>query len=122
MRFCVLGSGSKGNSTFIEGGGTRILIDAGFSGIELERRLASIAVDIATVSAILVTHEHGDHISGVQVLARRFGVPVFISRAAKVEAGSSSKDVKFAQEDCVVAVVEDLIARKIIPTIKVRAK
>ena len=88
MRFCVLGSGSKGNSTFIEGGGTRILIDAGFSGIELERRLATIDVDIATISAILVTHEHGDHIRGVQVLARRFGMPVFMSRAAKVAAGS----------------------------------
>ncbi len=93
MRFCVLGSGSKGNSTFIEGGGTRILIDAGFSGIELERRLAAIDVDIRTISALLVTHEHGDHICGVQVLARRFGLPVFISRAAKEVAGSKLEKV-----------------------------
>ena len=93
MRFCVLGSGSKGNSTFIEGGGTRILIDAGFSGIELERRLAAIDVEIKTITAILVTHEHGDHIRGVQVLARRFGIPAFISRAAKSAAGSSLEKV-----------------------------
>ncbi|MEN8142295.1 MAG: MBL fold metallo-hydrolase [Thermodesulfobacteriota bacterium] len=87
MRFCVLGSGSKGNSTFIEAGNTRILIDAGFSGIEVERRLAAVDIDIATLSAILISHEHGDHIRGVGVLSRRFKLPVYASRAA-VEASS----------------------------------
>jgi phosphoribosyl 1,2-cyclic phosphodiesterase len=93
MRFILLGSCSKGNSNFIEGGGTRILIDAGFSGIEVERRLAAIDVDIASISALLVTHEHSDHIGGVQVLARRFSLPVFISRAAKEVAGSKLEKV-----------------------------
>ncbi len=89
MRFCVLGSGSKGNSTFIEAGDTRILIDAGFSGIEVERRLAAVDIDIKTISAILVSHEHGDHIRGVPILSRRFKLPVYASRAAVDAAGDS---------------------------------
>lgn len=79
MRLCVLGSGSKGNSTYIECGQTRILIDGGFSGVETERRLQSIGVDIAELSAILVTHEHGDHIRGVAVLSRKCKLPVYIN-------------------------------------------
>lgn len=89
MRFCVLGSGSKGNCTFIEVGETRILIDAGFSGVEVERRLAEIDIDIATISALLVTHEHGDHIRGIQALSRRFSLPVYISKATRQAAGKS---------------------------------
>ncbi len=77
MRFCVLGSGSKGNCTFVEAGATRVLIDAGFSGKEIERRLASIGVEMASLSSILVTHEHTDHIRGVAVLSRRFKLPVY---------------------------------------------
>ncbi|MFO7606801.1 MAG: MBL fold metallo-hydrolase [Desulfurivibrionaceae bacterium] len=89
MRFCVLGSGSRGNATFVEAGGTRILIDAGFSGVEVERRLAAIDIDIATISALLVTHEHGDHIRGVQVLSRRYSLPVYVSRPTREAAGKS---------------------------------
>jgi phosphoribosyl 1,2-cyclic phosphodiesterase len=81
MRFCVLGSGSKGNATFVEAGGTRILIDAGFSGVEIERRLAAIGVAVDSLNGILVSHEHSDHIRGVQILARRHGLPVLVSRA-----------------------------------------
>ncbi len=77
MRFCVLGSGSKGNCTYVTSNNSAILIDAGFSGIEIERRLASIDVDITEIDAILVTHEHGDHARGVSVLSRRFQLPVF---------------------------------------------
>ena len=79
MRFCVLGSGSKGNSTYIEAGNTRILIDAGFSGIEVERRLGAIGVDAASLSAILITHEHSDHIRGAAILSRKHHLPVFVS-------------------------------------------
>ncbi|MBU0481480.1 MAG: MBL fold metallo-hydrolase [Proteobacteria bacterium] len=89
MRFCVLGSGSKGNSTFIEGGDTRILVDAGFSGLELERRLASVGVDPSSLSAIVVTHEHSDHIRGVQALSRRFGLTVLASAATMKAAGNT---------------------------------
>jgi phosphoribosyl 1,2-cyclic phosphodiesterase len=77
MKFCVLGSGSRGNSTFIEHGTSRLLIDAGFSGKEIARRLALINRRPEQLSAIIVTHEHGDHISGVGVLSRRFQLPVY---------------------------------------------
>jgi len=77
MKFCVLGSGSRGNSTFIEHGTTRLLIDAGFSGKEIARRLALINRRPEQLSAIIVTHEHGDHVSGVGVLSRRFQLPVY---------------------------------------------
>lgn len=98
MKFCVLGSGSKGNSTFIEAGNTRILIDAGFSGIEVERRLAAVDIDIATLSAILVSHEHGDHIRGVPVLSRRFKLPVYASRAAVEASGHSLSELAGLRE------------------------
>jgi phosphoribosyl 1,2-cyclic phosphodiesterase len=81
MRFCVLGSGSKGNATFVEGGETRILIDAGFSGKELEKRLAAIGVAPDSLTAILITHEHTDHIRGAAILSRRFKLPIFANNA-----------------------------------------
>lgn len=89
MKFCVLGSGSKGNSTYLESGGTSILIDAGMSGKELQKRLSAIGVDLAAIDAILVTHEHNDHIQGVGILSRRAGIPVYanpatFSAAAKI--------------------------------------
>lgn len=77
MKFCVLGSGSRGNCTYIEEGNTRILIDAGFSGKEIARRLACINRSPEQLSALLVTHEHNDHIAGVGVLSRRFKLPVY---------------------------------------------
>lgn len=77
MRFSVLGSGSRGNAVFIEGGKTAILIDAGFSGKEIAARLHAIGRDLADVRAVCLTHEHDDHISGVGVLSRRCRIPVF---------------------------------------------
>lgn len=77
MKFCVLGSGSKGNCTLIESGTTRILIDAGFSGKEINRRLALIDRSAQDLSAILITHEHGDHTNGVGVMSRRCDLPVY---------------------------------------------
>ncbi|MGH7475870.1 MAG: MBL fold metallo-hydrolase [Longimicrobiales bacterium] len=79
MRVTVLGTGSKGNATLVESGTTRILIDAGFSGRDLERRLHGIGLRADTLAAILITHEHGDHTRGMGVLARRFDVPLYIS-------------------------------------------
>lgn len=87
MRFCVLGSGSKGNATYIKVGDTAILIDAGFSGIEIKRRLAAVGEDFSSLDAILVTHEHNDHIRGVPVLSRQGGIPVFANNATYSAAG-----------------------------------
>jgi phosphoribosyl 1,2-cyclic phosphodiesterase len=77
MKFCVLGSGSKGNSIFVASGSTAVLIDAGFSGKEIRRRLALIGRAPEDIAAILLTHEHGDHISGAGVLSRQLGLPVY---------------------------------------------
>jgi phosphoribosyl 1,2-cyclic phosphodiesterase len=87
MRFCVLGSGSKGNCTYVEAGGTAVLIDAGFSGREIERRLAAIGVDPASLTALLLTHEHSDHLRGAAVLSRRLRIPVFANSATFDAAG-----------------------------------
>jgi phosphoribosyl 1,2-cyclic phosphodiesterase len=81
IQLCVLASGSRGNATFFSDGATRILIDAGLSGKEIERRLATHHIDPAALDGILVTHEHNDHIQGVGVLSRRFKLPVYISDA-----------------------------------------
>ncbi len=89
MRFCVLGSGSKGNCTYVESGGVALLIDAGFSGVEIGRRLASVGLDIAQVRAILVTHEHGDHVSGVGVLSRKYHLPVYANKGTITAAGAA---------------------------------
>lgn len=78
MRVCLLASGSKGNSLFIKCGSSRILIDAGLSGRELENRLARIGEDPAELDAILVTHEHRDHVTAVGPLARRYKLPVYV--------------------------------------------
>ena len=79
MRFASLGSGSRGNATLIEAGATRLLLDCGFAGRELERRLARLGVTADSLDAILVTHEHQDHIRGVGVLARRYRIPVYLT-------------------------------------------
>lgn len=89
MQFCVLGSGSKGNCTYVAANGVSLLIDAGFSGIELQRRLQAIEVDPRSLDGILLTHEHGDHVKGAAILARKFNIPLYanngtFSAAAKV--------------------------------------
>lgn len=77
MRFASLGSGSRGNGTLIEQNGTSVLVDCGFSMKEAELRLAKLGSAADKISAILVTHEHGDHINGVGALARKYTIPVW---------------------------------------------
>ena len=77
MRICVLASGSKGNSTYIETNGAKILIDAGLSKKELENRLTLIGVSPSSIDAILVTHEHSDHIKGLFQFSKTYNTKVF---------------------------------------------
>ena len=77
MRFRVLGSGSRGNATIVDSGNTRLLVDNGFALKELEQRSDTIDFSLESLDAILVTHEHSDHIKGVGPLARRYQLPVY---------------------------------------------
>lgn len=74
--FCPLASGSKGNCVYLGTGQTKILIDAGISAKALQARLGEINVDLAEIDAILITHEHTDHIQGLKTLAYKMGIPV----------------------------------------------
>jgi phosphoribosyl 1,2-cyclic phosphodiesterase len=81
VRFTVLASGSKGNSTVVTGGRTRILIDAGLSCRELFRRMRAVGEEPETLQGILITHEHADHVNGIVVTARKLGIPVYFTEA-----------------------------------------
>jgi phosphoribosyl 1,2-cyclic phosphodiesterase len=79
MRFAVLGSGSEGNALVVQVGQTRVLLDCGFSLSETVSRLARLGLQAGQLDGIVVTHEHGDHISGVARLARKFKLPVWLT-------------------------------------------
>jgi phosphoribosyl 1,2-cyclic phosphodiesterase len=79
VRFASLGSGSKGNATVVEYAGTRLLIDCGFSVKETKRRLERLAIQPESIDAILVTHEHGDHLKGAMPFSRRYDTPVYMT-------------------------------------------
>jgi phosphoribosyl 1,2-cyclic phosphodiesterase len=80
LAVCVLASGSKGNAIYVSDGQTAFLIDAGLSGVEIERRLGSRGLAPDRLQAIVVSHEHADHINGVGVLSRRYRLPVYLNR------------------------------------------
>jgi len=80
VRFASLGSGSNGNATLVQVGDTLLLVDAGFSARVIHERLQTIGISAEDITAILVSHEHSDHVKGVSVLARRFGIPVWLTR------------------------------------------
>lgn len=105
VRFTVLASGSKGNCTVVTGGKTRILVDAGLSCRELFRRMKLVDEDPATLDAIIVTHEHSDHVAGLAVTARKLGIPVYFTEPthrAWVRWLSPRKQMTYAQwlEQC----------------------
>jgi phosphoribosyl 1,2-cyclic phosphodiesterase len=79
LSVCVLASGSRGNAIYVSDGATSLLIDAGLSARELGRRLESRGLNAADLNAILLTHEHTDHVRGVERLCRRFRLPVFLT-------------------------------------------
>ena len=77
MYFCPLYSGSSGNALFCQYGNTRLLIDAGKPGRSISDALNQIGVDMETISGVLITHEHSDHIAGAGVLARKYHLPLY---------------------------------------------
>ncbi|HWQ58203.1 MAG TPA: MBL fold metallo-hydrolase [Clostridia bacterium] len=81
MRFCPLYSGSSGNVSFVEGGGVKLLVDAGLPGRKIAAALRARGVEPSDISGLLVTHDHSDHIAGVGVFARKYGVPVYANES-----------------------------------------
>ena len=77
MRVAVLGSGSRGNCVVVDAGGRRLLLDAGFSCREIEKRLTALGLAAESLDAVVVTHEHRDHLRGADRLARRWGLPIY---------------------------------------------
>lgn len=94
MRFASLGSGSRGNALLVEAGNTCLLVDAGFGPREMSRRLERLGLAAEAVDAVLVTHEHSDHIGGVFACARRFGWAVLLTHgtlAACADVGTDTR-------------------------------
>lgn len=83
MKFASLGSGSKGNATLVAHKTTCIVIDCGFSVREVERRMAHYDKTPQHIDALLVTHEHGDHIRGIGPLARKYDIPVYMTHGTQ---------------------------------------
>lgn len=96
MKICSIASGSKGNCLYIETGDTRLLIDIGLSLRETLLRLGTIGVDAAKIDAVLVTHEHIDHIRSAGSFARKFKVPVIVSHLMR------KKSEKYLHSTCSV--------------------
>src|SRR5512138_1797843 len=92
LGFTLLGSGSSGNATLVSDGEVNILLDVGLSGKETVRRLAECGVQPDEISAIVVSHEHGDHCRGVAPFAKDLELPVFMTKGALVSSGMRIED------------------------------
>lgn len=103
MRVQLLASGSKGNMVYVESGGTRLLVDIGISCREAERRLLQAGLAPQSISAILVTHSHIDHIRGIGVFSRKHRLPVYLTRGSHLQAGHHASEwfaVKLFKANC----------------------
>src|SRR3990172_10658148 len=99
-----LQSGSSGNCIYIEAGGVRLLIDAGITGVQAEERLAAHGRDIREVDAVIISHDHGDHIRHAGVYQRKYGLPLYVTQktydtAVKRHPLGKLKDVRFFRSD-----------------------
>ena len=90
----VLGSGSRGNATIVSSSRTRVLVDVGFSCREIFRRMKDVGLDAHDLDAIVITHEHSDHVSGLPVLARKLNIPIFMTGATCESWVASLPDAK----------------------------
>src|SRR5690625_836319 len=99
LRFSVLASGSTGNAFYIESDQEKLLVDAGLSGKQLDHLFSKIHVDPASLTGILVTHEHSDHIKGLGIIARKYNLPIYANdktwKAMENSIGKLSLDQKF---------------------------
>jgi len=96
MKFCVLASGSSGNCIFVGSQRTGILVDAGLSARETARRLELIGIPVSAVSAICLTHEHGDHVAGLFTLHQRYGIRLYANSGTVSALGRDPKMQRLA--------------------------
>ena len=104
MKIAILGSGSKGNSIYIESSNSKILVDAGFSGKIMKEKMDRIGENLDDIKALLITHEHGDHIMGAGIISRRHKTPLYITResylAGESKLGAIDEDlVNFIEKE-----------------------
>ncbi|MBR2743551.1 MAG: MBL fold metallo-hydrolase [Clostridia bacterium] len=97
LKFTTLFSGSSGNCSFITDGRTRILIDAGVSCKRISEALRALGEDAAAVDALLITHEHIDHVKGVDVLCRKYGIPLYANEYTLHDMALSPKAAESAR-------------------------
>jgi phosphoribosyl 1,2-cyclic phosphodiesterase len=106
VKITILGSGSSGNAILVESEQIRLLVDAGFSGRDLERRLAQVEREAAAVDALFITHEHGDHTRGMGIFARRWGTPLYLSDRTRVACAALLRgDERVRSYSCAAPVV-----------------
>ena len=98
MRVCVLSSGSKGNSTYVETKNHKILIDIGTSSLYVEKALKDINIDPRDIDIVLITHSHVDHISGLKVFCKKYKPTIYISPITLKESLLDLKDTKDVNE------------------------
>ena len=106
MRLCSIASGSSGNCIYVGSEETHVLVDTGISGKRIEQGLNQLELTGRDIDAILVTHEHSDHISGLGVMARRYHIPVYTT-GGTADAISRMKNMKNFPEDTFHEIVED---------------
>ena len=104
LNFCSLYSGSSGNSLFIQSDNSKILIDCGVSSKKIEKALSSIEIDASSIDAILVTHEHSDHVKGLATFSSKFDIPVFstiqtFDNMEKITSKIKNKNLKYFKID-----------------------
>jgi phosphoribosyl 1,2-cyclic phosphodiesterase len=99
MKISVLASGSNGNAVLVEESGARVLIDAGLTALELERRMRSIGGTLAEIDALIISHRHRDHVSAAGVIGRRFGVKVYVTREDYDDLAGTLKNARTAFYD-----------------------
>lgn len=106
MRICSIASGSSGNCIYVGSDATHLLVDVGISGKRTEEGLKGLDLSMADIDGIFITHEHADHISGLGVLARKYGVPVYATRGT-IEAIKKNASVGEIPEELFQTVIAD---------------
>lgn len=106
MNLCSIASGSSGNCIYVSSDNTHIMIDAGISGKRIENGLNQIGLKTGEVNAILITHEHSDHIGGLGVISRKHHIPIYATKGT-IEAIQDTKSVGEISKDLFVEIRED---------------